>query len=390
MSFTNTPPDWTAEGTEPTEEIKSTGFFAGYKPPADYFNWFWTKVSKCLSEIQTKLGTAEDKLSGIEDNSTSVGKKQYDGELLRGEIFNSYSGQGVNTASGAFSHAEGAGTTASGNQSHAENYQTTASGMGSHAEGLLTTASGAYSHAENYQTTASGSYSHASGVGTFAQDYQFAAGRYNNAVSAPTSESDTEGSIFIVGYGNTEATANALRITAAGKCYGSQSFGAGGADFAEMFEWLDGNPDNEDRRGLFVTLEGDKIRIANSNDDYILGVISASPTVIGDTASENWHGMYKTDIFGERITEKVKNGDNEETRFILNPDYDAEKEYKGRNERKEWAAVGLIGKLIVVDDGTCKVNGFCSITDGGKATSSEKGYRVISRLDDTHIRIVIK
>lgn len=54
-NFTNTPPDWQNEGTEPTDDIKSRGFESGYKPPAAIFNWFWTKVSKCIKELQTVL-----------------------------------------------------------------------------------------------------------------------------------------------------------------------------------------------------------------------------------------------------------------------------------------------------------------------------------------------
>ena len=36
MNFTNKPPEWENEGTEPTEEIKKMGFQAGYKPPAAF------------------------------------------------------------------------------------------------------------------------------------------------------------------------------------------------------------------------------------------------------------------------------------------------------------------------------------------------------------------
>ena len=34
----------------------------------------------------------------------------------------------------------------------------------------------------------------------------------------------------------------------------------------ELFEWLDGNPNNEDRAGYFVKLVGDKITIADEFD----------------------------------------------------------------------------------------------------------------------------
>lgn len=55
MDFTNKTPNWQAEGTEPSDSLKTEGFAAGYKPPAAYFNWFWTLVSKCITELQEKL-----------------------------------------------------------------------------------------------------------------------------------------------------------------------------------------------------------------------------------------------------------------------------------------------------------------------------------------------
>jgi hypothetical protein len=36
------------------------------------------------------------------------------------------------------------------------------------------------------------------------------------------------------------------------------------------------------------------------------------------------------------------------------------------------------------------VEGYCTAADGGIATKADKGYRVIERLDDTHIRIRIR
>lgn len=60
MDFEKTVPEWNAEGTEPPASLKTSGFQAGYKPPATFFNWFWHGVSECLSEIRTKLkGHAE-------------------------------------------------------------------------------------------------------------------------------------------------------------------------------------------------------------------------------------------------------------------------------------------------------------------------------------------
>ena len=49
-----------------------------------------------------------------------------------------------------------------------------------------------------------------------------------------------------------------------------------------------------------------------------------------------------------------------------------------------------MGKLVVVDDGTCEVNGFCAANDNGIGTNAETGYRVMERLDKNHIRVFVK
>ena len=310
----------------------------------------------------------------------------------------------ITTASSYAAHAEGQNVTASGESAHAEGHSTKASGNNSHAEGYGATASGENSHAEGIFTKAIGANSHASGVSTTANDYQFVTGKYNidKTGCTDTSDQSTDNSIFIIGYGTASTKANAFRVTAAGKCMGAQSFGSSGADYAEFFEWRDGNKKAEDRRGLFVTLDGDKIRLATAADDYIVGVISANPSVVGDVQSENWHGMYKKDVFGQPLTETVEvpESTDEETgevvsahtitRYVVNPDYDPDEEYTSREFRKEWACVGLMGKLVVVDDGTCEVNGYCKAADGGKATKSDTGYRVMKRIDSTHIQILYR
>ncbi|MEO3480800.1 peptidase G2 autoproteolytic cleavage domain-containing protein [Phaeobacter sp. CAU 1743] len=79
-------------------------------------------------------------------------------------------------------------------------------------------------------------------------------------------------------------------------------FTGGGADYAEYFEWVDGNLAGEDRRGLSVVLDGDKIRLALPGEDPI-GVISANPSVIGDGDIDRWKGKYLKDAFGAYIWE---------------------------------------------------------------------------------------
>lgn len=426
MSFT-TAPQWSNEGVAPTDTLKANGFQAGYKPPATVFNYLFNKYGICFNELQTAVndkkgtsGTANgseifnsdtNEASGIYSHAEGYqthATSQYahaEGHQTQATNNNAHA-EGENTeASGVSSHAEGNQTHATANHTHAEGSETHATAYMAHAQNEKTTASGRGSHAEGFQTEAKGLYSHASGYQTIANNYQFVTGKYNveKASSEYAANQDAENSLFIVGYGSaTTARANAFRITAAGKCYGAQSFGGSGADYAEYFEWQDGNKNNEDRRGLFVTLGGDKIRLANATDDYIVGVISANPSIIGDVQSENWHGMYKKDVFGQPLTEtiEVPESTDEETgevipahtvtKYVVNPDYNPDEEYISREFRKEWACVGLLGKLIVVDDGTCEVNGYCKATDGGKATKADTGYRVMKRIDKTHIQIMYR
>ena len=200
------------------------------------------------------------------------------------------------------------------------------------------------------------------------------------------------GPYLILGNGTSSARANAFRAAAAG-VYSSGSYHSSGADYAEYFEWLDGNLNNEDRRGRFVKLDGEKILLAESVEDDILGVVSGNPSVIGDSYEDQWRGQYMTDIYGEPLTEDYTDEDGTTRKvWVLNPDYNPDKPYVPRSDRQEWSAVGMMGKLIVIDDGTCRPNDYCVPTTGGIATRSERrvGYRVLSRIDDTHIKVLIR
>ena len=205
-------------------------------------------------------------------------------------------GQKSGTGTGAYSTCEGNNTTANAQAAHAEGGSTTASGTNSHAAGQFTTASGNQSHAEGYYTTASGNNSHAEGYYTTANYCQNVLGKFNSEKG--TTDSYTSGSGYlIVGCGtSSSAKANCFRATES-NTYGL-TYNSSGADYAEMFEWEDGNISNEDRIGKFVTLDGDKIKLATSQDDYILGVVSGNPSIIGDSHDDQWVGMFEKDIYG--------------------------------------------------------------------------------------------
>ena len=148
-------------------------------------------------------------------------------------------------------------------------------------------------------------------------------------------------------YDGTPDTEFKLRGDGTGLCDGSWT--GGGADYAEYFEWADGNPDGEDRRGVSVAVVDGKIRPARSGERPI-GVISSRPTVVGDAGALRWSGKYLTDDFGDYITEPVERDGVVVQRRKLNPAYDPDAVYVPREERKEWACVGLMGKLRVRND----------------------------------------
>lgn len=127
---------------------------------------------------------------------------------------------------------------------------------------------------------------------------------------------------------------------------------------------------------------------------------------------ENWRkGRYVFDDFGcpvieefeyeEEEYETITNDDGEEevitkkvkktgTKWKEVPEYDPTQPYTGRMQRKEWSAVGMLGVLSVRDDGSCKVNGFCKLADGGIATASDTGYRVVKRVTDNIVEVIFK
>lgn len=402
------PMRWDAAGSEPSENLKTNGFKAGDKPPASVFNYFLNKMGVCLTELQNAANQIEndkvDKVDGkgLSANDYTDEEKAYIDSLI-GTLFK-LAGGGLawgyeyNSAA-AGSLAKGFCCYAAGSNSFASGANVTASGYNSFASGANVTASASSAFASGMNATASHTGSAAIGTGVKSMiENGTVLGKYNNTAEG------YEG-LLIVGNGTADdARTNVFRITTAGKCTGVATFMPSGADYAEYYEWADGNPNDEDRRGYFVTLDGNKIRKANADDDYILGVISATPSIVGNTHSENWKGMYLTDVFGERLTEVVEvpetiiEGTDEvipahtEIRPIINPEYDSTKPYAGRDKRAEWDAVGTHGQLVVLDDGSCEINGYCAVADNGAATKADgkTEYRVIERLDDNHIRIVIK
>ena len=423
--------------TELNKKVDNTKFTTELNKKVDKTEFTGENIGSLLEAAGWQSGTV---INNIVDGEIEGSIKQVNATVT-GKNASAF---GTGTASGECAHAEGDSTTASGQYSHAEGSYTIASGLcahaegygsisvggtvhniiasgkGAHAEGSETKASGDYSHAEGFSTEAKGNYSHAEGAGTIAEygghaegegtqafgngshsggayteamAYQMVIGHFNVKKTGgryEPNQDNTSGTAFIIGNGKQGAAgssptrSNCFRVDYNGGTYASAAYNSSGADYAEYFEWLDNNENKEDRTGLFVTLEGKYIRIANKNDSYILGVVSACPSVVGDAQEDQWGDMYKKDIFGRII--------KEQNIPIINTEYDNTKKYIPRSERTEWAAIGMLGKLVVIDDGSCKVNELCTIGENGFATNSNegKGYYVMARLDENHIQIVFR
>lgn len=251
-----------------------------------------------------------------------------------------------------------------------------------------TCAYGAGSHAGGESSLAMGDYSFAHGESTYTlHACSTAIGKWNS----PTRNSGKSNLIFSVGNGTREGgRSNAFSIDYYGHYYSQGGYSDPG-DYAEYFEWVDENPSKEDRIGMVVCLNNDKIEFANSSND-VLGIVSGTPVLVGDCAHSHWCEKFLTDKFGRPIYETIVNKYGEEEKIQkINPNYDPKKEYIPRDSRPEWACVGLIGKIFARDDGTCKPNCYAKPVNGILTHSDERtSIRVMKRTDKDVVRVFIK
>lgn len=410
-----------------------------------------TTVGNGSTALGSNVEASNSNSFSVGDSSIASGSNSHaEGSSTTASGESSHAEGHATTASGNYSHAEGYNTSASGNHSHAEGHSTSATSNYNHAEGRNTAASGSNSHAEGYSTKAigsrshsegttteaSGNYSHAEGMSTVASNIaSHAGGKYSAIMTDGATSSNQVGDVFVIGNGNGSAStdrSNALRLAYEGTLYLTKAYKSTGADYAEYFEWLDGNSNNEDRVGHFVTLTNDKIMFAQPGE-YALGVVSGQPCIIGN-ADEDWLGRWEHDEFNRFIKEYLVHNEVEVTppsdlsledlhqwmieneieerdgkyvkmetkvvdyetpswRHKQNLNYDSSQPYIERKDRKEWDAVGMLGVLSVIDDGTCMPNSYCKVGLNGIAIpavrhDSEDSWRVIERVTPNVIKIV--
>jgi hypothetical protein len=167
---------------------------------------------------------------------------------------------------------------------------------------------------------------------------------------------------------------NVFRVNGGGGVFSIGAYNTSGADYAEMFEWEDGNTNNEDRWGKTVVMTtGGFIRISSNADPTcnVFGVVSVNPSVVGDTYWSEWSGKYVRDRAGRKLsntvyyisnvsneTDSVRCGINDTppdgyektsaVEYTINPAYNPNLEYIPREQRPAWTPVGLVGKLRVI------------------------------------------
>ena len=256
------------------------------------------------------------------------------------------------------------------------------------------------------------SYANASQAGGY---YAIASGKYTNAngyhTIAGAEGSNIWGKYGVITEPYSLALANgtaiktpglAFKVLSDGSVHADAEYTSPCADYAEYFEWEDGNPDAEERVGYFVKLNGEKIVKCNEFDKP-LGIISAMPAIIGDSGEMHWKGKFITDEFGRiqyhdvvvpaEYDEELNliSEEHIERQPVLNPDWDSSEEYIPRKDRPEWSPVGVLGKLVVYDDGTLQSGDICRPGPNGIAVKSiENGYHVLKRVSDDKVLVWFK
>ena len=378
-----------------------------------------TKVT--ITDAGVSVGSGFES-TGIDDNATSTKVTITDTDISMGSgsasggTNSTAMGNGT-TASGVASTAIGNAVTASGASSVAIGRETTASGASSVAIGNQSVASGGQSIAMGNGTTASYPSSTAMGQGTLASGYYSTAMGYNTTAAAMAATAmgfrttctrmystimgknggiGTNGGMALAianaasSPGDiSTATANTnlvFAVSDSGNVYLDGSTDSGSADYAEYFESFDGSPLE---RGYFVSfVDGsDCLEYGNAN---IVGIVSSSPAVVGDSQSMHYKGKYKKDEFDTYAKEPVKVYDEDgnythtEMDKVLSEDFDETQEYLPRSDRPEWSPVGLLGKLWVhLAAGEVVTTGdYITSDSGGKAIkclrTDTDSFRVIS------------
>ena len=189
--------------------------------------------------------------------------------------------------------------------------------------------------------------------------------------------------------------------------------------YCEMYEWVK-QPSQNDRFGKFVQFSEEhpgKIEPYHNASAIVVGVSTVEAKVLSDDA-DFWHGQFMYNEFGDAylgkdkyIAGKRKYDHLNEFSFIAteikdellpisSEKFDKTKDFIKRSNRLEWAKVNLLGKVIVIDNGTLKPGDMCMPYSGSdaskfgtavKATTKAKyKYYVVDRVSENTVTILNK
>lgn len=310
MSFEKTPPIWNNAGQEPSLELQENGFTAGYKPPAPYFNYLFHQNTECLKELQEKVAEKENV-------NAELAKRNITTYTLLHQI-------GITIGT--------------------ETIQSLAQKIPMNS--ILT-----YSVSANYKDDTYPDYGEQDRNGVM----EVIRGASTNVFFRFTrsANADKDARMWVGNWGSTTGWSGWKEVA----YVTNGTLTSDNADFAEVVEWIDGNPDSEDRLGYFVCVSKTEIGITMTKataDSDVRGVTIASPAFAANASR---------DKYGE-----------------------------DGNLLNQYNYVAFAGFATVIDNGTCTVNGRCMPDDNGCAvpSSNTMGYQVIERVDDTHILILVE
>ena len=174
-----------------------------------------------------------------------------------------------------------------------------------------------------------------------------------------------------------------FKVDSNGSILTDKSFYSNYTGYAELFQWDDNNPRDEDRTGftVAVTSEG-KLKVAD-DEDVVIGVVVKNCAVVGNSMWNVWKNKFKKDSFGTvknkeyTITEWLENETTilksfytaglvedfalpenaveyqtdmfgkDLKRNVINAPHFKDKEYESRLNRQEWTQVMLVGTTPV-------------------------------------------
>lgn len=310
MGFTKTPPKWDNAGQEPSLDLQTNGFTAGYKPPAPYFNYLFHQNTECLKELQEK----------------AVEKESANAEFAKRNI-NTYT----------LLHQIGITIGTETIQSLAQKIP---------MNSILT-----YSVSQNYKDDTYPDYGEQDRSGVM----EVIRGSNSNVFFRFTraANADKDARVWVGNWGNTSGWSGWKEVA----YVTDGTLTSSNADFAEVGEWSDGNPDSEDRLGYFVSVSKTESGITMTKataDSDVRGVTIASPAFAANASNDKY---------------------GEDSKLL-----------------KQYNYVAFAGFATVIDNGTCTVNERCMPDNNGCAipSTNSMGYQVIERVDDTHILILVE